>query len=140
MTGLVESAYDLSQETFLRAWQQFGKISRYSQPRAWLFRVATNLAINYRSQLRTRSAASDISRLQDGSVADATEEVIEQDYVRQILLAIPARNRAVLVLHDVYGFTCEEIADALGITLAATKMRLCRGREAFRVRYRHRED
>jgi RNA polymerase sigma-70 factor (ECF subfamily) len=143
MTGGVESAYDLSQETFLRAWQHFAKISRYEDPRAWLFRVATNLAINYRRRLRTRSAESGESGLlqaREGSVSDSTEYVVEQDYVRQVLLAIPAGHRAVLVLHDVYGFTCEEIATTLRISPAAAKMRLCRGREAFRVRYLHRED
>ena len=50
MTGDVETAFDLSQETFLRAWQHYGKICRYAEPKAWLFRVATNLAINLRAR------------------------------------------------------------------------------------------
>src|SRR5512146_3507771 len=45
LTGDEQAAYDLCQETFLRAWQQFGKIQHYDQPGAWLFRVATNLAL-----------------------------------------------------------------------------------------------
>jgi len=48
--GNEQSAYDLTQETFVRAWQQFEKISRYEHPRAWLFRVATNLALNQRQR------------------------------------------------------------------------------------------
>jgi RNA polymerase sigma-70 factor, ECF subfamily len=141
MTGDVNAAYDLSQETYLRAWQQYGKISRYEDPRAWLFRVATNLAINYRHHRsnRTKSPGYIGVDKQSESESDSTERVVEQDYVRQVLLAIPSRQRAVLVLHDVYGLTCEEIASTLRITLAATKMRLCRGREEFRVRYLHQE-
>lgn len=40
LTGDEQTAYDLCQETLLRAWQQFGKIRHYEQPGAWLFRVA----------------------------------------------------------------------------------------------------
>jgi DNA-directed RNA polymerase specialized sigma24 family protein len=47
ITGEEQAAYDLCQETFLRAWQQFDTVSTYERPGAWLFRVATNLAINH---------------------------------------------------------------------------------------------
>ena len=47
LTGDEQAAYDLSQETFLRAWQHFPKISRYERPDAWLFRGATNHALNH---------------------------------------------------------------------------------------------
>src|SRR5262249_26026356 len=50
LLGNEESAYDLTQEAFVRAWQHFEQISRYEQPRAWLFRVATNLAVNHRQR------------------------------------------------------------------------------------------
>src|SRR5215472_11574409 len=45
MTGDEQSAYDLTQEVFLRAWQHFATVRRYDQPRAWLFRMATNLSL-----------------------------------------------------------------------------------------------
>jgi len=45
MTGDQQSASDLCQETFLRAWQRYDTIRAYDQPDAWLFRVATNLAL-----------------------------------------------------------------------------------------------
>ena len=47
LTGDEQTAHDLSQETFVRAWQHFDKLQHYDQPRAWLFRVATNLGINH---------------------------------------------------------------------------------------------
>lgn len=142
MTGDVETASDLSQETFLRAWQHYGKISHYAKPKAWLFRVATNLASSHRTQLIRRGTVLDdsgMSQLPDKSSTSA-EHVAEQDYVRTVLLAIPSRLRAVLVLHDAYGFTCAEIASMLHISPSATKMRLCRGRDEFRARYVATED
>src|SRR5215470_1657296 len=48
LTGDEQTAYDLCQETFIRAWQHFTKVSAYDNPGAWLFRVATNLALNHR--------------------------------------------------------------------------------------------
>jgi len=51
VTGDRHVASDLCQETFLRAWQHIAKVSGYERPEAWLWRVATNLALNHR---RTR--------------------------------------------------------------------------------------
>ena len=45
LTGDEQAAYDLSQETFVRAWQHFDRIASYERPGGWLFRVATNLAL-----------------------------------------------------------------------------------------------
>ena len=59
MTGDKQAAGDLTQETFLRAWQQFAKIRVYDRPDAWLLHVATRLrALNY---LRFRSVASRVT-------------------------------------------------------------------------------
>jgi Sigma-70 region 2 len=53
MVGDDQAAHDLSQETFLRAWRHFAALRQHSAPRAWLFRVATNLALSF---LRRRAA------------------------------------------------------------------------------------
>jgi RNA polymerase sigma-70 factor (ECF subfamily) len=141
MTGDVETAYDLRQEAFLRAWQHYEKISQYTEPKAWLFRVATNLAINHRTRHGRGDktpTASELSEQPDISVP-AVDHVVDQNDVRMVLLAIPSKLRAVLVLHDAYGFTSAEIAAILHITVSATKMRLCRGRDEFRARYMSQE-
>lgn len=49
--GDKQAAEDLTQETFLRAWRHIGKISAYEQPETWVWRVATNLALNERRRL-----------------------------------------------------------------------------------------
>src|SRR5262245_14260903 len=50
LTGDEQTAYDLCQETFIRAWQHFAKVKTYDNPGAWLFRVATNLVLNHRQR------------------------------------------------------------------------------------------
>jgi RNA polymerase sigma-70 factor (ECF subfamily) len=140
VTGDEQTAYDLSQETFLRAWQHFARVSAYDRPRAWLFRIATNLALNYQRGRSTRAGfpALDAETGHPAS-SDPAWRLAERDLVRQTLLELSPRQRAGLVLREVYGLTCEEVAQALGVSRAAAKMLLCRAREQFRERYRREE-
>lgn len=136
MTGDEQTAFDLSQETFLRAWQHFTKISEYERPRAWLFHVASNLAISHLRQ--QPGAIADASMLDEDASAtnsDPMMHFVESDLVRQILHALPPRRRAALILCEVYGFTAEEVGQVLGMTTNAVKMALSRGREQFRQIY-----
>lgn len=141
MTGDEQAAYDLSQETFVRAWRHFDRIGSYERPGAWLFRVATNLALTH-----LRRAAAPVGAAQpfapglDPSVSDPSWRLAESDAVRATLLALPPQQRAALALREVYGCSCAEVAEALGVSLAAAKMTLSRGREAFRARYTREDD
>lgn len=136
MTSDEQTARDLSQETFLRAWQHFSKLRTYDSPAAWLFRVATNLAI---SHLRRRSTLVGSAQLlgDDDSPArsDPAMHFIEYDLVQRTLLALSPKQRATLVLREIYGLNCDEIARLLGCSRDAAKMTLWRGREQFRARY-----
>lgn len=133
MTGNEALAYDLTQEVFLRAWQRFNVIRGYQQPRSWLFRVATNLALT-----QLRRASSHESRLEDApetSGGDPAWGLAESDLVRRILLELPPKRRAALVLREVYGFSSAEVGKTLGMTEVAVRMALYRGREQFRTLY-----
>lgn len=137
LTGEEQSAYDLSQETFLRAWQHFDSIQRYDQPRAWLFRVASNLGINHlrsRSRRSVATATQHIERLELAS-GDPAHRLAENDAIRRTMLDLPPRQRAAIVLCDVYGLTSAEAAAALGLSHGSLKMSLWRGRERFRQEY-----
>src|SRR6185437_8321684 len=140
MTGDEQAAYDLSQETFVRAWQHFDRIASYERPGGWLFRVATNLALTHQKRAAAPvGAAQPFSMGDDPSISDPAWRLAESEAIRATLLALPPQQRAALVLREVCGFSCAEVAEALGITLAAAKMTLSRGREAFRARYTREE-
>jgi RNA polymerase sigma-70 factor (ECF subfamily) len=140
MTGEEQSAHDLTQETFLRAWRNFGKIAHYDNPRAWLLRVATNLALT----LRTRShapvgAAILLDDTNSPAMSDPARRVIEGEMVRLALQAISPRARALLVLRELYGLDLTDIAGILGMSHDAVKTALCRAREQFRAVYEREE-
>ena len=147
MTGDEQAAYDLSQEAFLRAWRHFDRIHTYELPGGWLFRVATNLALKHLRHHRVvaglvvsaMEAASALDT-EAASSSDPAAHVADDDLVRDVLLDLAPRPRAVLALHDVYGFTTAEIAGMLAMTHAAAKMMLSRAREQFRVRYRRHDN
>lgn len=136
MTGDEQGAYDLTQEVFMRAWRQFDKVRGYDRPRAWLFRVATNLALT--SLAGRKTTLTSVDALDDGqqpSASDPAWRVAERDLVRVALDGLPPQRRAALTLREVYGLSCAEVARALGISDAAARMTLSRAREQFRTLY-----
>ncbi len=136
MTGNEQTASELAQETFLRAWQHFDAISHYEQPLAWLFKVATNLARQlHRRQIAPVGMATALDDESDPAGSDPTLHIVEQDLVRQILLQLSFQQRAVLILREVHGLSCPEIGTLLGMSHSAVKMALWRAREQFRLRY-----
>ncbi len=137
MTMDEQSAYDLAQEAFLRAWQHFSEISAFRDPAPWLFRVASNLALTH---LRRRAARPVTTLSEDEfGASDPGRRVVERDAVRRALLRLTPNQRAALVLHEVYGLACDEVGQALGLSRDAVKMALFRARENFRAAYQ-RED
>jgi RNA polymerase sigma-70 factor (ECF subfamily) len=139
ITGDEQASHDIAQETFLRAWQRFEQVSRYEQPRAWLFRVATNLASNHRRHRSIHDATMARFGAARSTTLDPAAGVVESAVVRAALLAMPVRQRSALVLRVVYGLSIPEIAEALGASKAAAAMMLSRARETFRTHYTQEE-
>ena len=140
MTGDEHAASDLSQESFLRAWQQFERIRAYERPGAWLFRVATNLALQH---LRRRAApVSSAAPLDDAwgpHTSDPGRRFVERDQVRETLLELTPKARALLVLRDGYGLSAEEAGEILKMSREAVKVGLWRARTQFRELYTRKE-
>lgn len=143
-----DAAGDVAQEAFFRAWTHFETISAYERPDAWLFRVATNLAL---SSLRRREPLS-FTRLlhsgQDARAAQGVEELevvasaedlegqaAERDLIERVLRMLPERHRAALLLRATQGFSVEEIAAMLEVSAANVYQMLSRGAKRFRELY-----
>lgn len=133
MTRSEQVAFDLTQETFVRAWRHFDAIEEHRESGAWLFRVASNLALTHLKKQSARPVAPLDDSLLGSS--DPGGRVADQELVLRTLQALTPNQRGALVLHEVYGLSCDEVGAALGLSRAAVKMALFRARETFKARY-----
>lgn len=129
--GDMELAQDLTQETFLRAFQSIHKLQDAVLLRSWLYQIAHNQAC---SVLRRRRIIRWLPlSLFHGQQAGGTEDISgETIAVADALAQLPDEQRAALLLHLVAGFSYLEVARLLGLSEGAVRMRISRGRAAFR--------
>ena len=137
-------AEDLTQETFLRTLRRIGSLRDRSALVPWLYRLATNVFVDWvRTEGRRRLAYAD-GQDRDGvdligQIPDPTARVdrrVEQsemsECVQDFVDDLPDDFRSVILLHDAHGLSNPEIAEMLGLTLATTKIRIHRGRLRLR--------
>jgi RNA polymerase sigma-70 factor (ECF subfamily) len=139
LLGSLHDADDALQETSLRAWRGLDRFEPRAPFRAWLYRIATNVclrAIERRGRLPEPldpEAAAVALYFQPYPDRLLESEVEEREAVglafASIMQLLPPRQRAVLVLRDVLGWSAREAAEALGDTVASVNSALQRGRE-----------
>jgi RNA polymerase sigma-70 factor (ECF subfamily) len=117
-------AEDLAQDTLARALVTLGTMLRpeIDNPRAWLFRVATNLYID--RGRRAREEANDLPELP----AATSDERAKREAAGTLIAMLSPQERAAVVLKDAFDLELGEIAAVLGTTLGAVKAALHRGR------------
>jgi RNA polymerase sigma factor (sigma-70 family) len=141
MLGSWDEAEDAVQETYLRGWRSWDGFEGRASVRTWLHRIATNVCLNAVRDRGGRALPSGIGGPTDD--VDAPSEILphetwvqpladDRDDLRLALVAgmqaLPATQRAVLLLRDVLGFATAEVADILGTSTAAVKSSLQRAR------------
>lgn len=127
--GLAE---DLTQEAFVRAWQNLHSYRAGTHFAAWISRLAANVCLSDR-RLRGRLEAYESAPLEwePADTAPPADPGVEIDLDRAID-ALPDQARAVFVLHDIEGFRHQEIADRLGVSVGTSKSQLHRARSLLR--------
>lgn len=128
MTGNREDADDAVQESFLKYVEKAPDFNDSEHEKAWLIRVASNIC---KDILRKRKHQSYISldEIRNLGISEDNAQILE------MLVSLEEKYRIVIHLHYVEGYTAREIASMLGITEAAVKKRLQRGRDALREIY-----
>lgn len=136
LTRSREVAEELAQETFLRAFEARARLEGVANQRAWLYRIATNLAFNHFRRQR-RFAWLPWGEADDAHIAaeDVAERAGQADAIERALDALSLDYRAALLLCCYHDLKMTEAASALAISEGALKMRLRRAREAFRRAY-----
>ena len=127
MLGQRQTAQDLTQETFLRATRAAGPGEEPHQ-RAWIFRIARNLALNH-----IRDMSRQIALAPEAAVANAAATHDTALIVNEALEKLSELDRDVFVLRESAGLSYDEIAATCEITADAVRSRLQRARQSLRV-------
>ena len=145
MVHNAELAEELTQETYQRAINRVDGLRDERAALAWLYRIATNVALDHLQRARrpvvrlddeTRGEAEAASTgaVERLSLIEAAFERTEMsECVQSYLAGLPDGYRAVLLLHDGLGISNQEVADLLGCTLATVKIRIHRARKQLRA-------
>jgi RNA polymerase sigma-70 factor (ECF subfamily) len=134
LTGNDEDARDVTQDTYLRAWRGIERFRGEAQFSTWLYRITANTANTHlRRRRRLRAVALDEFNDPPETRGESHPAAVVEaaDLLERVTLAIddlPEKLRSVIVLRDVYGLAHEAIAEELGISVTAAKVRLHRAR------------
>jgi RNA polymerase sigma-70 factor (ECF subfamily) len=143
-----EEARDLTQETFLRAFQNIDRFRGEADIRTWIYRIAINQARNrsrwWRRRRRDATVSLDATRGESNqsiisTLAEPSQNPEQQTLARErelvlrsALQRLALAYRETVILRDIEGFTYEEIGETLGINVGTVKSRLARGRQELR--------
>ena len=147
MIPSVQDAEDLTQETFVRAYTSIRSFQSRASLNTWLFRIATNLCIDYSRRTRkSQGMVTSLSQETDDEESERERDIPDHDYDPQRLLLnkelgtqldralrdLPDKLRTVVLLYDVEGLPYDEIAAIAGCPLGTVKSRLFNARAALR--------
>ncbi|HEY2944466.1 MAG TPA: sigma-70 family RNA polymerase sigma factor [Vicinamibacteria bacterium] len=147
LLGDPEEARDAAQEVFLQVYRTLGRFEGRSTLKTWIYRIVVNHCRNrqrwWRRRRKDRSCpiealtpAEEARLVEQGPRAEGPEERLERREraraVQSALLRLSFEHRAVLLLREVEGLSCEEIAGALSLAQGTVKSRLSRARDALR--------
>lgn len=128
LLGSDADAQDAAQETFIRAWRGLGRFRGESAVSTWLYRIVINRCLNVIAARRPAERLGLELPLVGGDPAEIAEQRERFTAVARRVASLVPEQRAALVLRDFEGLSCEEVAEVLGVSVAAVKGRIHRGR------------
>jgi RNA polymerase sigma-70 factor (ECF subfamily) len=137
-----DEASEITQETFLAAWQGLPSFRGDARFPTWLYRIAYNCSLKQLEQRKRDRALQDAMQAEqllrhtgDGERTDAALEARErQSMLHEQLASLPAKYRIVLVLRHLQEMTYEEIAETLTMPIGTIKTHLFRARNLLKER------
>jgi RNA polymerase sigma-70 factor (ECF subfamily) len=146
MAGNAEDASDLVQETFLRAYGALASFRQDASFLTWLYKIASNLAIDQMRSKKAKGALSLDFELEEGREPAADDRTYSPedtvvrgavgDIVDRAVMNLPERYRVVVVMRHLQDMSIDEIAQELGLPSGTVKTHLFRAREMLRDRLR----
>ena len=127
-------AQDFTQETFIRAFDRLGSFRGDAAFSTWLHAITTSVVLNgLRKVKRFRQREADIDDAESVGSSHRHAEPDLKTRLQQAIDELPEGYRTVFVMHDVEGYTHEEIGAALGVETGTSKAQLSRARAKLRV-------
>lgn len=126
-------AHDLVQETYLRAWRALDDLRDTKAAKAWLVMILRR----EHSRLYERKVPTAFEQIEDIEIADYDslnpDQSGEDSLVRRAIMALDVKYREPLLMQVLGGFSCEEIADQLGLSQSAVMTQLFRARQKLKT-------
>jgi RNA polymerase sigma-70 factor (ECF subfamily) len=149
MVGNMHEAQDVAQEAFLRAYTNIDRFDIDRKFSTWLFRIATNVAIDrlrkkkpdyyLQEEVKGSDGLTYESQLaaEDELPDDQVVKLERQEWVQAEINQLPPKYRTAIILRYIEDLSINEISEILNIPPSTVKTRIHRGREALRKRMRH---
>lgn len=134
MTGDETLARDFTQDAFVRAFEKIGEFRGDASLATWLHAIAVSVILNGLKRVkRIRSREEGMDELPEVAVGQREAEPDLKLRLHAAIGALPDGYRMVFVMHDVEGYTHDEIATALGVQPGTSKAQLSRARARLRI-------
>lgn len=138
MVGDADRAADITQDTFIKAYRKLDTVTDAASTRSWLYRIATNTAIDDMRRRRMVSPMGDdapayANRADDrpGPEAQVLAATLDER-VQRALSTLRPNHRQCLLLSDLEDMSAQQIGEVMGISYAAVRTLLCRARGEMR--------
>jgi RNA polymerase sigma-70 factor (ECF subfamily) len=133
LAGDPDLAMDFTQDTFIRAFDRLASYRGDAAFSTWLTAVATSVALNgLRKLKRFRERETDLEHGDNVVASKRSSEPDLKERLSREIDRLPLGYRTVFVMHDVEGYTHEEIGTALGVESGTSKAQLSRARAKLR--------
>ena len=138
MVGDPDRAADITQDTFIKAYRKLDTVTEATSTRAWLYRIATNTAIDDMRRRRLVTPMGDDAPSyanrpdqRPGPEAQVMASTLDER-VQRALMRLRPNHRQCLLLSDLDDMSAQQIGDVMGLSYAAVRTLLCRARGEMR--------
>ena len=133
-----DRAADITQDTFIKAYRKVDSVNEATSTRSWLYRIATNTAIDdmRRRRMVTRlgdhqPGIADRADTRPGPEAQVMASTLDER-IQRALMTLRPNHRQCLLLSDLEDMGAQQIGEVMGLSYAAVRMLLCRARGEMR--------
>ncbi|QCR30817.1 sigma-70 family RNA polymerase sigma factor [Lysinibacillus sp. SGAir0095] len=129
-------AEDISQEVFLKAYRYINNFRGEASLKSWIYRITVNTSMDFLKKKSMKQLLIENSFFESFNRTESAEtsylETDRNEHLLQIIITLPMKYRAVIVLHYFYDLTINELSTILNIKTNTVKTRLSRGRDMLR--------